>query len=355
MRGIQMIFSVIVFLVVGGLSWYFMKSGQEQAKEAQKRAEQLAKQHTKKHALLPKEAQPISRALEKKEHYVNCYNGVERSRKAAANRYFDWVKDAKAGPTGKERVVYGIYAISGLDSCKKGIEKAKSITVEFKELNALEKLMGNYVSGMEKLVKVVSKMKRYYTDEDYKDDGFKKGRELHKEYAELMTKLYPTTREFTKLLDRVEDELNRERASYFEKKYGKKTRYLMIKARMVSKQFVIAVNTRKGPSDIKPHLDNLIDVEKKLAAMLTKEAKIKEEVFHGNFSAVSTLKSFARGLRSLVSEGKRYFRSLKAAAPDAKKMKKFFAKAFRRHVGEGSKILKTYNRELAGARLTIPW
>jgi hypothetical protein len=357
MRGIQIIFSGIAFIVIGGMSWYFMSTGKERAEQAQREALARMKKHgVQQISSVPKEARPIAKALKKKGHYVECFNGVEKSRKAAVKRYFSWIKDPKTGPTGKERHVYGIYKIHGMDRCKKQVEKAKAISVDFKELNELAKLMDTYVVDAEKVVKLAAKIKRYYTDQDYKDDKFAKGKKLHSEFLELLTKLQPTAKKFTLLMDRVEDTLNEQRVEYFKKKYGEKIRYLMVKGRIISKNFALAVHTQKDPAKIKPHLDELVDIEKKLADRLSKDsAKIKKEVFSGNASALSTLKRFARGLRTLITKGKLYYRALKANAEDPKKLKKFLIKSFRGSFAKGQAVLKTYNRDVGGQRLTIPW
>lgn len=357
MKGIQIIFSVITFLVVMGVSWYFMRNAKEQAQEIQEKVKkQMKAAGMSRIKDLPKEAQPIARALKKQDHYVKCFNGLEKSRKSAIKRYFSWIKDPKGGPTGKERHVYGIYKIHGLDACKKGVTAASAISVDAKELQELEKVMKSYIVDAEMLVGVVTKMKQYYKDQDYKDDKFKKGRKLHMELVEVLSKMAPSIKRFDQLLDQSEDVLISQRLSYFKKKYGEKIRYLTMKTRVVTKRFVWTVQREKDPEKVKKVLDEMIAVQKKLSAYFKKnETHIKEKVYYKKSIAISTLKRYVRGTRDLVTKGKLYVRALKAAAKDPKKLDRFLKKAFSGGFHKGSQVFDVYNRDVAGVRLTIPW
>src|SRR5689334_359082 len=44
--------------------------------------------------------------------YVECINGVTDRALDSRRRYYDWLKDPKVGPTGKERNVYGLYTLN---------------------------------------------------------------------------------------------------------------------------------------------------------------------------------------------------------------------------------------------------
>ena len=357
MRGFQVIFSVVGFAIVMGMSWYFMRQAKDQHKEVQEQvAKQLKKSGQKSIKDLPSEAQPIAKAVQKQDHYVKCFNGLEKSRKSALKRYFSWVKDPKGGPSGKERHVYGIYKIHGLDACKNEVAAAATVQSDVKELQELEKVMGSYIVDVEKMVGLAKKMRQYYKDEDYKDDKFAKGRKLHMELLELLNKIGPAARKFSQLLDQSEDILTSKRMEYYKKKYGMKIRYLMMKTKVLAKQLVVVVQSEKDPAKVRKVLDQLIDVQSKLSAYVKKnENHIKENVYHKRSIAMSTLKRFVRGSRKLVTKGKLYARALKEASGDEKKLKKFLKKAFSGGFNKGSQIFTVYNRDVAGVRLTIPW
>jgi serine/threonine-protein kinase len=79
-------------------------------------------------------------------------------------RYLSWA-DASRGPTGGEKVIYGLYSLS--ESCR-GDAGASGEGVE----DAYEaKLAGMYT--------LLSETERYYERKEYKDDRMARGRELH--------------------------------------------------------------------------------------------------------------------------------------------------------------------------------
>ncbi len=98
--------------------------------------------------------------------------GAYRSRA----RYLDWA-DAARGPSGKERYIsYGLYTMSDPASCAEKIARMAGMSPSMPELeNNLQKLSDE----VSKLTPIVNEASEYYEQEDYKDDGAKKGKELH--------------------------------------------------------------------------------------------------------------------------------------------------------------------------------
>jgi len=355
MRGISVIFSIISFAVAGGLYWYFMKDGMEKARELQNKIEQqVGGTHggTKNIKNLPKDAQPIALGLNKNNHYVECYNGFEKSRKNAVKRYFSWVKDPKQGPTGKERHVYGIHKIHHFDRCRKSVDEASKISVELKELNELAKLMETYVGAGEKMVALVEKMHRYYEDEDYKDDKFAKGNKLHQEFMKSLSEIEPLAQRFQQVLMNAEDILGNQRMEYYKKNYGEKVRYLLMKTQVEAKRFVEIVQKEKDAEKVGKALDDLIKTHKALGDYIDKnEKEVKDSVGQG-----STLKRFVSGSRELITKGKIYSRALSKAAKNPQNIDKFLRNAFGGRIrGKGSEVMRIYNDRIANLRLSIPW
>ena len=64
--------------------------------------------------------------------------GLHQSPSARAydsrKRYFSWV--SKNGPTGKERIIYGLYTIYDTSDCRKDVEKANALEPRDAELEA---------------------------------------------------------------------------------------------------------------------------------------------------------------------------------------------------------------------------
>ena len=111
------------------------------------------------------EANKEADASSKVQAYIKCYNSADKRGHDTIERYASWVKDMKAGPTGKERVVYGLYEISEstMQSCQKEIMAA----VESQP--ALEPLDGaarNYLDAFVALAGRVNEANKYYDRKD---------------------------------------------------------------------------------------------------------------------------------------------------------------------------------------------
>src|SRR5215469_17767132 len=57
--------------------------------------------------------------------YIACLNRHSEQAFASRDRYLSW--SAKTGPTGKEKIVYGVYTLYGPTDCMRGIEEANKM------------------------------------------------------------------------------------------------------------------------------------------------------------------------------------------------------------------------------------
>ena len=91
------------------------------------------------------------------------------------------LKDFKQGPTGEERTVYGIYGISesNLAECEKGVKSAVALTPA---LQPIDGVAVSYIDAAVALGNTINEMDKYYTQENYKDDAFAKGKTLHQTF-----------------------------------------------------------------------------------------------------------------------------------------------------------------------------
>ena len=95
--------------------------------------------------------------------YIGCINNTSRSVTDAKDRYFDWV-DEKAGITGKETSVYGVYEVSDPSTCVTGIKTAADAEPEDAEL---EGAAAEYLAALEAAMPVINEAHKYYEDENY--------------------------------------------------------------------------------------------------------------------------------------------------------------------------------------------
>ena len=117
---------------------------------------------------------PPSSITEKVNAYVGCINQLSARAYDSRKRYFSWV--AKSGPTGKERIIYGLYTIYDTSDCRKTVEKANALEPHDAALEAAATAYADAVSDLEPLLKQADD---YYSQQDYKDDRMAKGKALH--------------------------------------------------------------------------------------------------------------------------------------------------------------------------------
>lgn len=120
---------------------------------------------------------------------TTSYRSVQRS----LARYADWLKDFKQGPTGEERTVYGIYGISesNLAECEKGVKSAVALTPA---LQPIDGVAVSYIDAAVALGNTINEMDKYYTQENYKDDAFAKGKTLHQTFLKNLEAFEPCSR-----------------------------------------------------------------------------------------------------------------------------------------------------------------
>lgn len=113
---------------------------------------------------------------DKLSNYISCLNGATRNVFDSRNRYLEWVKDEKVGPTGKERTVYAPHEIYQADGCIKDLDEAKTKKPPLAEIEAAAQA---YRAALEKVKAEVKTAHGYYTQQDYKDDKFAKAKSMH--------------------------------------------------------------------------------------------------------------------------------------------------------------------------------
>jgi hypothetical protein len=117
-------------------------------------------------------------AARKIDGYVGlCLNRFSPRIRESRDRYLSWA-DERSGPTGHESVIYGLYTVGFEPSdCIETTQKYAGSSPPFPEVEAAGKA---YAEVLGDIVARLVEADRYYTDEDYKDDGMKKGREMHR-------------------------------------------------------------------------------------------------------------------------------------------------------------------------------
>jgi Protein of unknown function (DUF3829) len=195
----------------------------------------------------PATAAPVSLGLQeipeaKIDEYVGKSNAVvellNTSLRASESwrRYLSWV-DVKRGPTGKERIIYGLYSVSD-SSAKDAIEKARLGAGGEPAIPALDGATKELATAFEALFPIMNEAEAYYERKDYLYDKMKGGRELHEKLVPAAL-AYLAVREKTESLqEQFKDMLDRQQLARIEKTEGKSVHWHARYTSMLAKKAV---------------------------------------------------------------------------------------------------------------------
>ncbi len=218
-------------------------------------------------ALLSLSAQAMADDLSAKTNaYIECYNGISGRAIDSINRYSSWVKDMKKGPTGKEKVVYGLYGLHEhiVENCKKNVPAA--IAAEPKQAE-LDKAADNYLKATLALNEKIIEAEKYYERENYKDDNFEKGKKMHQPLVQAMDAFMAADDELSKQLEEQNSKAMKVQLAEIEKTVGKKFDYWLLSTVIEAKAAVEVLSqdtfdvekAKKLISAYEDSADNLID------------------------------------------------------------------------------------------------
>ncbi len=167
---------------------------------------------------VPSDERQLNAWISKMNAYTGLLNGSLRA-SSSWSRYTSWV-NVKSGPTGKERIIYGLYEVSPEIAKRATDASEKAVSAEPK-IPQLDDLVRDYALTFQALIPVMNEASRYYERQDYKDDKMAKGQELH-------GKLVPAAEAFLARRAQLEAELkivrtvvNQRQLEAIEKREGK--------------------------------------------------------------------------------------------------------------------------------------
>lgn len=186
---------------------------------------------------------PAQTESKKLNAYVDCYNRVDKRAHEAMNRYRQWVKNMDTGPTGKERVVYGVYTVSesSVRDCVKLAEQADDAPA----LPGIDPTVKVYANAVAAWTQTLEEADKYYNREDYKDDQMAKGKALHPELVKRYEAFSAASEAFSQALDVANDKRQAEQLVELEKSEGRKFNYWHISTMVTAKKLVKLV-TKDG-------------------------------------------------------------------------------------------------------------
>jgi hypothetical protein len=269
-----------------------------------------------------------STATEKLNAYVGCINRQSSRAYESQARYFSWAP--KSGPTGKERIIYGLYTIYDTDDCQKGVENAN--TLEPRDA-ALEAAASAYVSAVTTLGPLLKEADDYYTQENYKDDKMAKGRALHPKLVAAWDAFSAADKSLRAGVDAINDKRKLEALKEIEAKEGKKTRYY-VEAVMIDAKRVLRLQDTSKPD---------IDAITKAVGDLEASVKGFEEANAADGGKVSSF--FTSNAKAVLVTSKQLMRRIRDKVPYSQGEKMMMQPGSGWMVeGSPARLLRDYNQ-----------
>jgi Protein of unknown function (DUF3829) len=243
---------------------------------------------------------------EKLNAYVECINRLSERSYESHERYFSWV-DAKKGPTGKERIIYGTYTIYETTDCKAAVEKANALEPRD---DSLEAAASAYVEAVVALEPLLKETDDYYEQENYKDDKMVKGKALHPRLVAAWTAFAAADQKLRTSIDEIQDKQAAEKLAEIESTEGRKERY-HIQALMMRAKRLMRVQSADKPdlAKITAELGEYEDIAKATEAytQANKGSKIGSMFVDNAKTFLVTAKQLMRRVRDKVpySDGDR--------------------------------------------------
>jgi hypothetical protein len=352
----KVILSALMLLTFISLGCEAVKEATEAVKQVAKSAEeatQQAKQAAEQAKTAVEEAQKVATAArtkaleavkgpEKNPHvdkmnaYIGCINSHSSRIMDSYRRYLSWCNPDQ-GPTGKERNIYGLYSISAVDDCIKGIETVSEADPRFPPL---EEAATAYADALKVVDAAIKSAYDYYDQKDYQDDGMAKGKTLHPGLISAFEDFAIADAKMRSAVDTIESEQKVKELARVEKEHGRNLQFGIMNTMMKAEIVLKLSNTAE--------LDK-IDSETIQAAVVAygEAAKELQEYAGKNESETSELfafSSFLSATKNLNKSGKELMRRVRD--------KKTFSKSDRQKIGtsagwmvDGSpdKLLRDFN------------
>lgn len=165
-------------------------------------------------------------------------------------RYLSWV-DVKRGPTGRERIIYGLYSVS-TSSAKSAVAKAHDGAAALPAIPALDEAMIRLAMAFEAIVPILNEAEAYYDRKDYMTDKMAGGKALHEKLVPAATAFLAARARAEALQEQFKDLLDTQELARLERTEGKSVRWHTRRVMMTAKKAVdLMPSDPRRPGDMK--------------------------------------------------------------------------------------------------------
>ncbi len=169
--------------------------------------------------------------------YIDCYNSVDAMIHRGVTTYTKWMRDPKAGPTGKEDNAWGPGELADgvLGECRDKINAALAAKPALPELDTAAR---DYLASLEGLAPLLNAANTYYSRDSYKDDGLAEGRRMHGPLMQAYARFAAASEVFDQALDAQNDALTEQQIQRVEAAEGKSVPYYRLRISADAKAMV---------------------------------------------------------------------------------------------------------------------
>lgn len=167
---------------------------------------------------------------------IACLNRLSERAFDSRSRYVDWAGD-KPQMKKKPRNVLGLYTIYETADCAKGVSEAASVTPN----NApLEEASAGYVKSVQALEPLLKDADDYYEQENYKDDKFVKGKDMHAKLLAAWDDFRTADARLREVVQTIGDERQTAELARVEKEQGRSAQFHVMNTFLHAKALVRA-------------------------------------------------------------------------------------------------------------------
>ena len=167
---------------------------------------------------------------------VTCLNALSDTIYESRERYFGWA--GRSGPTGRERIIYGLHSMDNPSDCREALDIANDVAPHHPEIEAASRV---YVNAVTNLYPVVGEAERYYDQGGYKDDHMVRGKALHPLLVAGFDDFVAADQKLRQLIHPVNDARMLEDLAALETREGRSLHYHLAALMVDARQLVVAM------------------------------------------------------------------------------------------------------------------
>jgi len=191
----------------------------------------------------------LDKWIAKNNAYVKLLNETLRA-SDSWNRYLSWV-NVERGPTGKERIIYGLYSVSA-SSAREAIAGARKAADSEPASPALDAAANELAAAFETVFPIMNEAHDYYDRKDYMSDNAAGAKRLHGQLVPAGRAFIAARAKMDKLQEEVKDRLDTLELARIEKKDGKQYRWHMKRTMILARKAVdLMPQNPRQPGDMK--------------------------------------------------------------------------------------------------------